>query len=397
MEGLYKMFNNPTEYHILPYKHFYSKTGDVSYTGFFIPSYTLWYGDQDNPGYDSRGVVDEERAKKYYENQWSKIKDPKLLMQDKAEYCFTPEDAFALEGGGVFNLEKLSEQKMNIEQLKIVEKPQTAKLIWPYNKDKQCVDRDQIPQIKFDPNGKLLILETPMTDATGQPINNLYVIGVDGIDSGKDTSTGQKDVSKYAIIVFRRRLGLKSPKIVAIYKDRPDNPEEAHDTALKLAQFYNAKILFEATRVSIFSHFKRYDKLSYFLRRPKTTLTNKHQNIKQYGCPATDNIIDHQIELIQQYIYDYCEEINFIDVINELIRYSNAAKRKFDLVAALGMALLADEDMMGKTPKENSLLDKKIKNIGYYTNEYGQKVYGIIDSNRSGPTTMDTGWYRETT
>ena len=236
-----------------------------------------------------------------------------------------------------------------------------------------------------------------MTDATGQPINNLYVIGVDGIDSGKDTSTGQKDVSKYAIIVFRRRLGLKSPKIVAIYKDRPDNPEEAHDTALKLAQFYNAKILFEATRVSIFSHFKRYDKLSYFLRRPKTTLTNKHQNIKQYGCPATDNIIDHQIELIQQYIYDYCEEINFIDVINELIRYSNAAKRKFDLVAALGMALLADEDMMGKTPKENSLLDKKIKNIGYYTNEYGQKVYGIIDSNRSGPTTMDTGWYRETT
>ena len=397
LEGLYKMFNNPTEYHILPYKHFYSKTGDVSYTGFFIPAYTLWYGDQDNPGYDSRGVVDEERAKKYYENQWSKIKDPKLLMQDKAEYCFTPEDAFALEGGGVFNLEKLSEQKMNIEQLKIVEKPQTAKLIWPYNKDKQCVDRDQIPQIKFDPNGKLLILETPMTDATGQPINNLYVIGVDGIDSGKDTSTGQKDVSKYAIIVFRRRLGLKSPKIVAIYKDRPDNPEEAHDTALKLAQFYNAKILFEATRVSIFSHFKRYDKLSYFLRRPKTTLTNKHQNIKQYGCPATDNIIDHQIELIQQYIYDYCEEINFIDVINELIRYSNAAKRKFDLVAALGMALLADEDMMGKTPKENSLLDKKIKNIGYYTNEYGQKVYGIIDSNRSGPTTMDTGWYRETT
>ena len=127
------------------YKHFYSKTGDVSYTGFFIPSYTLWYGDKDNPGYDSRGVVDEERAKKYYENQWSKIKDPKLLIQDKAEYCFTPEDAFALEGGGVFNLEKLSEQKMNIEQLKIVEKPQTAKLIWPYNKDKQCVDRDQIP------------------------------------------------------------------------------------------------------------------------------------------------------------------------------------------------------------------------------------------------------------
>lgn len=395
LEGLAKMFNNPEEYSILPYKNFYSKSGDVSYSGFFIPAHTLWFGTKDNPGYDSRGVVDETRARSYYEEQWKRIKDSKLLIKDKAEYCLTPEDAFALEGGGVFDSEKLAEQKMNIEQLKIVQKPQRARLVWPYNKDIQGVDRDQIPVIKFESTGNVQIVETPMTDVSGQVINNLYVIGVDGIDTGKDTSTGQKDVSKYAIVVLRRRIGLKPPKIVAIYKERPNNPEEAHDMALKLAQFYNAKVLFEATRVSIFAHFKRWNKLYYFLRRPKVTVSSRHQNINQYGCPATDNIIQHQIELIQQYIYDCSDQIDFIEVIDELIRYSDAAKRKFDLVAALGMALLADEDMIGKTPREQQSTDKKIKNIGYYINEYGQKTYGIINQEVSGPSSTQFGWFRE--
>ena len=97
-----------------PYKHFYSKTGDVSYTGFFIPSYTLWYGDQDNPGYDSRGVVDEERAKKYYENQWSKIASilsdqiSNINLKSNHEFC---KDFIVLEVQGTPAKEGLEKQK----------------------------------------------------------------------------------------------------------------------------------------------------------------------------------------------------------------------------------------------------------------------------------------------
>lgn len=397
LAGLKDMFYNPEDYLMLPYRHHYTRTSEVILTGYFIPSYTMWFGTPDNPGFDSRGVVDEKRARAYYESTWAKITDPRKILQDKAEYCFTPEDAFVLEGGNVFDQAKLAEQQMNIETLKLVEPPKKARLLWPYSKELGGVDKNQTPTIEFRDDGNIQIAELPMRDASGLPIQNLYVIGVDGVDLGKETSTGQKDVSKYAIVVLRRAIGLKPPKIVACYKERPDNPEDAHNTALKLAQFYNGKILFEATRVSIFAHFKHLGKLNYFLKRPRTVITSRAQNANQYGCPAVGSIIDHQIELIQQYVFDYSDQIDFIEIIDELTRYSIEAKRKFDYVAALGMALLADEDMMGRTPRENSDSVHKVQNIGYYKNEYGQKVFGIIDNKRKpgGIETVNYGWVRD--
>ena len=78
----------------------------------------------------SRGVVDEARAKAYYEATWATIKDPTKLIQDKAEYCFTPEDAFVLEGSNNFDQEKLAEQKAAIEIHKTVPLPRQMQLRW---------------------------------------------------------------------------------------------------------------------------------------------------------------------------------------------------------------------------------------------------------------------------
>jgi len=130
LAGLKDMFYNPEEFFMLPYKHNYTRSGEFVFTGYFIPSYTMWFGSPNNPGFDSRGVVDEERAKAYYEATWAKIKDPKKLLQDKAEYCFTPEDAFILEGQNNFDQEKLVDQKAAIEIHKTVPLPQRMKLHW---------------------------------------------------------------------------------------------------------------------------------------------------------------------------------------------------------------------------------------------------------------------------
>ena len=394
--GLKTMFFNPEEYSILPYVNRHTQQSEPQMTGYFIPSYTMWFGDQENgiPGFDNRGVVNEIEARKFYETRWSKTTDPKLLIKDKAEYCFTPEDAFRLEGSNVFDSAKLAEQQMNIEQLKLVAKPKKASLIWPYNKELGGIDKDKTPTLKYEETGLLQVVEEPIRDASGIPPANLYVIGVDGIDAGKETSTGQNDVSKYAILVFRRQFGLQPPKIVAAYKHRPDNPEDAHNMALKLAQFYNAKVLFEATRVSIFTHFKKLNKVNYFLKRPKATISSSRQNTNQYGCPATDAIIEHQIQLIQQYVYDYYDQIDFLDIIDELLRYSYEAKRKFDYVAAFGMALLADEELMGKIPRAADYKEKKLQSFGYYINDYGQKVFGIKNK-ESGADPMLYGWHRD--
>jgi len=37
--------------------------GEETYTGYFIPSYTVWFGTKDQVGFDSRGVTYEDRAK----------------------------------------------------------------------------------------------------------------------------------------------------------------------------------------------------------------------------------------------------------------------------------------------------------------------------------------------
>jgi hypothetical protein len=66
-------------------------------------------------------------------------------------------------------------------------------------------------------------------------------------------------------------------------------------------------------------------------------------------------------------------------VLDELNNYTDANKRKFDIVAALGMALLADEELMGRVPKmANNEIEETWQDIGYYTDSNGVKHYGRI-------------------
>ncbi len=53
-----------------------------------------------------------------------------------------------------------------------------------------------------------------------------------------------------------------------------------------------------------------------------------------------------------------------------------------DIVAAMQMAEIADEDLMGWQPKEVTS-NKKWVDIGYYTDENGIKRYGPIPERRN--------------
>ncbi|MCD8210506.1 MAG: hypothetical protein LUC37_03050 [Prevotella sp.] len=82
------------------------------------------------------------------------------------------------------------------------------------------------------------------------------------------------------------------------------------------------------------------------MRRPRATLSETTVNTnKQYGTPATRAIIDHQTDLIADFVNDYCHTVWFEDMLDELHRYSDADKRLFDIIVAMGMALLADEEL----------------------------------------------------
>ena len=88
------------------------------------------------------------------------------------------------------------------------------------------------------------------------------------------------------------------------------------------------------------------------MKRPRATLTESIKNTnKQYGTPATAAIIAHQTDLIADFINDYSHTVWFEEMLDELSRYTDEMKRKFDIIAAMGLCELGDEDMMGVTPR----------------------------------------------
>ena len=89
------------------------------------------------------------------------------------------------------------------------------------------------------------------------------------------------------------------------------------------------------------------------MKRPRATLSDiARGKSNQYGTPATAAIIAHQTDLIADFVNDYCHTIWFSEMLDELHRYNDENKRKFDIVAAMAMAELADEELSGVVPKK---------------------------------------------
>lgn len=376
LEGLKDMFYKPETYLVLPFKNIYCGDGS-SLTGFFIPSYRIVTSCMDKRGYTT---FDDGKA---YYNEIRKrfVNDPQGLIIECAEHCFTPEEAFVLEGENQFNRELLVEQLTRIRQFK--EGPQIERGVLDYDfRGREHVESN-IAGVKFIPSktAKLQILERPLVDASGQPFKNLYVAGIDAIDLGQDeTSEAYKDPSQFCMVVMRRAHGTKPPQIVAIYKDRPQKVREAYKQALLLCEWYNCKTLLENTKISVRQYFEeRKRAVRFLMRRPQATLTTSGVGSRQWGAPATEVVIHHQLDLIAQYIEDYCDQIWFDEVLDECIHYSYTNKRKFDIVAALGMMFLADEELTGMVAAPQEDQSNSWHDIGYYTDPVtGYKRYGII-------------------
>lgn len=372
LAGLAKMFEDPLSAGVLPYKNFYSDDGTAQYTGFFIPAYEFMM----RPGYvDNRGVTDTKRAKAFYEEQ-RKLKSGERLLEYCSEYCFTPKEALLRQGENIFDSILIADRITQIRVHKMGTSPQHIALLW--DREDNDNSRNKVKAVS-SPNSKILVYEEPKRDSEGNIYNNLYVAGIDSIDQGTGDSATQYDVSDFCIVVKRRVFGLNEPKYVCIYKDRPRDIREAYENAMKILVWYNCKALLEHTKISILTYFREKKKDSLFMRRPKSSLGDiKKGNSAMIGVPATETIIKHGLELINNFVNDYCYGIDSDEMLEQLLNYSYENKRKFDIVAALGMCEMADEELTGINPKVKNEVTKTWKDIGWYIDDRGYKRYGII-------------------
>lgn len=372
LEGLSNIFAKPEGYNVLPYKNYDTEDRKPQLTAFFIPAHKFSLREE---FLDTRGVTQSEEFKKFYEEERKKLSG-KDLLDYCAEHCFIPNEALYKQGENIFDSIAIADRLTQIRIFKAGLKPEYVSLLWDRSGD--TPDLTKVKVIS-NPNSKIAIYERPLRDEDGLVLKNLYVAGIDSIDQGSGDSSTSTDVSDFCIVIKKRIYGLQEAKYVAIYKDRPRDIREAYDVAMKLLVWYNCKALLEHTKISIVTYFKEKKKDSLFMKRPASTLGDmKRGNSQMIGVPATEAIIKHGLELINNFVNDYCYSIDIDEMLEQLLKYSWENKRKFDIIAAMEMAEIADEELMNIRPAAQDKLAKEWENIGWFTNEKGYKEYGVI-------------------
>ncbi len=395
LSGLSDIFLDPASYGCLPYRHRCTRDGRSVLTGFFVPSYSIVMDRM-----DSRGWTDPEEGMRYYNERRDKLRDkPRDLMTYTAEYCYTPEEALSLEGDNDFNKDLLSGQlaKIKLDHVDRTEHVvREGVLEWVGGDGLGVMERGvRFVGVK---GGSVRILEEPMIENGAVP-TGMYVAGIDGIDNGMDqTSETYTDPSKFCIVVKRRVYGGCEPCYVAIYKGRPARIEEAYNMALKLQRYYNCKGMLESSKMG----YKMYlDKLgvtrNVLMLRPKSaqaatvdTRRFRRSVREYYGAPTSPNVIAHQLELIATFIEDYSSGIWFEDMLEELVTYSYSEKRKFDIVAAMGMCELGDEDMYGLRIETVNAIREEFR-YGWWVDEKGIRHRGRIPNSGGGRVVLGGG------
>lgn len=405
LEGLKKIYYNPRAFKILPFRHKWTQDGTTIESGFFLP----YFLQSLNPEYmDSRGVCNQTEYKKLLQEERNNLLAvPEEYLKKCAERCWNAEEAFTLEGQNKFNKMKIADQLAKIRLHKIGPRPQVGTIDYTYKSNKHSLEN--IDGFRWLLNsGKVQILEHPVwsdlykeqiekqkREAEEQGIdfeapvytemNNLYVAGIDGIDIGAaQTSKETRDPSDFCIVIKRRAFGLNEPQYVAMYKDRPQNIREAYKIAMCMCRYYNCRINIEATRVGMITWARENKCLQYFMKRPRATLTDiKYGTTKQYGTPATKTIIEQQTDLIADYIEDYGHNIWFEDMLEQLNGYNDENKTKFDIIAALGMVELADQELSGRQPTKVDKEVEEFQDYGYYINDKGYREFGVIPKKQS--------------
>lgn len=400
LEGLKKIYYNPKAFKILPFRHKWTQDGTTIESGFFLP----YFLQSLNPEYmDSRGVCNQTEYKKVLQEERNNLLAvPEDYLKKCAERCWNAEEAFTLEGQNKFNKMKIADQLARIRLHKIGPRPQVGTIDYTYKSNKHSLEN--INGFRWLLNsGKVQILEHPVwsdlykeqiekqkKEAEEQGIdfeapvytemNDLYVAGIDGIDIGAaQTSKETRDPSDFCIVIKRRAFGLNEPQYVAMYKDRPQNIREAYKIAMCMCRYYNCRINIEATRVGMITWARENKCLQYFMKRPRATLTDiKHGTTKQYGTPATKTIIEQQTDLIADYVEDYGHNIWFEDMLVQLNGYNDENKTKFDIIAALGMVELADQELSGRQPTKVDKEVEEFQDYGYYINDKGYREFGVI-------------------
>ena len=326
----------------------------------FIPASKVYYGYFDV----KTGQSDMEGAEEKIMEDRTKLQDAgkeKAYNLHIQNYPMTVEEAFLKTKSNFFDLSLINMQRSKIlANVDFEYQLQTGFLDW---NDEGGVDWFA------DANGPVKVLHHPMPEVSG--------LDIGGIDSFEQDRAGRSE-SLGSAIIYRRFMDMDSPGdcVVAEYTERPRTAEQFWDNCLKLAVYYNAKMLVEYTKIGILDYFRRNDGLKYLKEKPVTAHSPGTLTRNRYGVHMNKQVKALMINVIDDYIKTNVEDVWFIEILNELADFGI---RNTDRAMAFGLCLLHNLDNFKRRIVKTEEKKKDIGFVYYKLNSQGIPIKTIKD------------------
>tara|TARA_Y100001963_G_scaffold39983_1_gene55919 strand:+ start:4997 stop:6814 length:1818 start_codon:yes stop_codon:yes gene_type:complete len=312
----------------------------------FIPASKAYYGffdiqsgEEDEKGAREKLIADREDIQKSGDNEAYN-----LHIQN---YPLTIEEAFLNTHSARFDIALLNAQRSRI----LSSKDHRSQIQRGYL-DWELGESDPTVKWRPHPNGPYKILTHPEPE-----YKNLDIGGIDSYDQDE---AGASD-SLGSAIIYRRfaNTNMSSDYVVAEYTDRPRKKEDFWDGCLKLAVYYNAKMLVEYTKIGILDYFKRMNALKYLKEKPESAHNPGTKTRNRYGVHMNKQVKALLEDLIDDYLRESVEDIWFIDLIDELANYG---LQNTDRAMAFGLCLIHNIDNYRIQASEK---EAEVKDIGF--------------------------------
>lgn len=308
------IFEDPDSYDMLPFPDLWENRKKP--IGLFLPAYYT-----DNTFRDENGNQNIEAA--YEEEMYQRKKrseaDNSLALDGwMMSRPLIPSEMFLTATANVFPVAMLRDRLTEVEVKRIFEiisfkgtlewtnNKQGVKFIPDINNKLTPILQTNLDQYKGNIKGCMVFYESPeeeIPDPTRK--RSLYKIVYDPIrDDGRGTSLG-------SILVYKGvsengwATGL-SDDIVAEYIGRTDLVEDLHEIAIKLAVYYNAKIMVETNIPDFIRYCKRENRINLLQGKPVDAISKAVKNPgKKYdvGIDMTSPALhEHAEQLIRQWL-----------------------------------------------------------------------------------------------
>ncbi len=320
---------------------------------FFLPAYYGYIGEKDSEVFvDEWGYSNCAAAKRYHEAEMADLEGQELMSYMRKFPLNINHAWVAKDMENTFDFTKLTDQDKFLKQLPDELKPirgnfewklgiKDGEVIWrPHSEGRwlKCYDPKPEDRCKWEMRGQ-----------NKAPTREYFFTGIDPFSHEQTIRNG----SNGAIVTVMKNYphDPRTNMVCCVYNYRPKGgPNELAEDLIKQMMYYSSPCLPERQTYGLIQVLKLRGYMGYILKNPLETDPRKLAQ-QDYGLPTTGKEVREQMmSMIQAFVMDnfgYFQEeerygyMYFQELNDQLMKFEPLKWTKYDLVVALGLAIVA--------------------------------------------------------